>query len=138
MKRNVLDVVYIAVEDRIVECVVQQDDVFDGRYLIKERTNNNQYIVDEEDMSSSPEEAKNAYEIRKSAEFQSFEQQFNSIEAILAHFMAKYINSFSPNTNEVAAAISKSSEYLNMDMWDYMEKYLAEMKEEEHPNEVIE
>ena len=113
MKRNALDVVYIGTDDRIVECVVQQTDVFEGKYLIKERTNDNQYIVDEADMSSTPDEAKTAYEQRKSEEFQSFADQFNSVEAIIAHFMAKYINSFSPNTNEIAAAISKSSEFLH-------------------------
>lgn len=137
MKRNALDVVYIGTDDRIVECVVQQTDIFEGKYLIKERTNDNQYIVDEADMSSTPDEAKTAYEQRKSEEFQSFADQFNSVEAIIAHFMAKYINSFSPNTNEIAAAISKSSEFLHLNMWDYMEKYLAENKKE-IPDEIIE
>lgn len=123
MNWNVLDTVYIAAGERIVECILQQKDIFDGRFLVKEKTNTNQYIVDLNDMFKTPEECKQAFELKKEAEFNEFAANFGSVEAIIAHFLCKEMNSFNHNPTEIAAAISKASEHLHVDMWSYMEEY---------------
>ena len=133
---NVMDTVYISTNGIVVECILQQKNIFDGRFLVKDKNSTNQYIVDPDGIFKDYKACEDDMIERRDAEFADFADQFNSLEAIIAHFMYKNLKDVNHNPIEIAAAISKASEYLKVDMWSYINEFARE--QEEIANEQLE
>lgn len=129
MEFNVMDTVYISTNGVVVECILQQKNIFDGRFLVKDKNSTNQYIVDPDGIFKDYKSCEDDMNQRRDAEFADFAAQFNSLEAIIAHFMYKDMKNINHNPVEIAAAISKASEYLKVDMWSYLNIFANEQEE---------